>query len=351
MAKQMRQLLKKMRFAKTNSGLLALLLALGAFGAGFIAYVILDRAFFVKKKVPAAYEYPIEQLAVIDPGLIVCRQVGSPIETGLQRASAVDVDAQGILYAAGDEKILVFSSSGRKEKEIILPAMPTALKTAEGLLYTALTERIELYSPQGEQLAVWANIPGALLTSIAVGREDVFTADALHKVVRRFDKQGNPLGLIGQKDAERGIEGFVVPSPYFDILIAPDGLLRVVNPGRQRVEAYTFDGHLEWHWGSPSMGIEGFCGCCNPVALAMLPDGAFVTAEKGLVRVKLYDDEGNLLGVVAGPRQLGWQAPIRVCEGPQDCQVRGLDVAADPQGRIYVLEQVRNTILVFEKIQ
>jgi hypothetical protein len=58
-----------------------------------------------------------------------------------------------------------------------------------------------------------------------------------------------------------------VPSACLDVEIAPDGLLRVNNPGRHRVETYTFDGDLELFWGRPSAAIDGFCGCCNPVNL------------------------------------------------------------------------------------
>ena len=81
----------------------------------------------------------------------------------------------------------------------------------------------------------------------------------------------------------------------------------------------------------------------------MLPDGGFVTCEKGLVRVKVHDEEGKVVGVVAGPDQLGWQAPLRVCETPEQCQSRGLDVAVDAAGRIYVLDLEKNIVLIFVK--
>ena len=87
---------------------------------------------------------------------------------------------------------------------------------------------------------------------------------------------------IGEKDAERGITGFGVPSPFLGIVLGSDGLLYVNNLGHHRVEACTFDGDLGRTWGKPSLAIDGFCGCCNPIGVAVLPDGRFVTCEKGL---------------------------------------------------------------------
>lgn len=340
----------KKNAGKIEGGLLAALLALGAFAAGFAGFLLLDRAGYTGRQVPADYRYPIEEMARIDPAMILYRQTGPTIETGLKSTTAIELDNAGNLYIAGDMVIVVFAPNGQKLREIALVSEPTALAVGEdGSVYIGLTDRIEVYSSAGEKLSAWAPLRSGLLTAIAVAGEDVFAADALNKVVRHYDKQGNPLGVIGAKDEAHNIPGIVVPSPYFDLLIAPDGLLRVVNPGRHRIEAYTFDGHLEWWWGKPSVGLDGFSGCCNPIALAMLPDGGFVTCEKGLVRVKVHDEEGSLTGVVAGPDQLGWQAPLRVCVTPEECQARGLDAAVDAQGRIYILDQTRNVVRIFEK--
>ena len=40
--------------------------------------------------------------------------------------------------------------------------------------------------------------------------------------------------------------------------------------------------------------MADFFGCCNPAQLAVLPDGRFVTAEKGIPRVKIYSRERPL---------------------------------------------------------
>ena len=57
--------------------------------------------------------------------------------------------------------------------------------------------------------------------------------------------RANNSAIIGARDPDRNIRGFVVPSPYFCVRMAPDGLLRVTNPGEHQIEAYTLDGDLE----------------------------------------------------------------------------------------------------------
>ena len=109
------------------------------------------------------------------------------------------------------------------------------------------------------------------------------------------------------------------------------------------------DGDLEFSWGERSSGIKGFCGCCNPASFTLLPDGGFVTVEKGLVRVKVYNSDGGFVGVVAGPDQFTGGKQLKICETPEECQEGGLDVAAGSDGRIYVLDPADNTVKIFRK--
>ncbi len=124
-------------------------------------------------------------------------------------------------------------------------------------------------------------------------------------------------------------------------------MLRAVNPGRRQIDTYTFDGDYEFSWGKHSVKIEGFCGCCNPVNIAMLPDDSFVTCEKGLTRIKVYDRDGNFKGVVAGPDQLIPDTPQKICTLPEQCQSGGFDVATDSDGAVYVLDTITNTVRIF----
>ncbi|MCE5185813.1 MAG: hypothetical protein LLF76_06775 [Planctomycetaceae bacterium] len=315
--------------------------------AVIVIFAARSESLFLRKLGPE-YSYDIEQYSKIDPAMLVYRAVGEPIQTGLQQSRAVAAGF-GKLYVVGDSKLAILEEG--KKKEIELPREPTCIQIDnDGTLILGLTDHLALADADGVIQRHWnAPAENALMTSIAMDKDNVYAADAVNKLVWRFDRQGLVVNRIGAKETRRNVPGIVVPSPYFDIAMYPDGLLRVVNPGRHWVEAYTPNGDREWHWGKTSVEVDGFSGCCNPVSMVVLSDGNFVTCEKGLIRVKLYDPEGELIGIVAGPEQLGRTEPMRICQSPEQCGQQGFDAAVDAAGRVYVLDMLQNSVRVFEK--
>ncbi len=304
-----------------------------------------------RKKVVKRPVYDLDRLSKIDPSLIQYKQYTKPIGTGFSGSRAIALDSKGSIYIAGDRAMRVFNQGGDLLKEITLEGTPRSLfLTEEDSLYIAMSDHVKVFDKQFKQTANWKSLgPRTVLTSIAVSKDHVFVADAGNRVVIHYDAEGRILNYIGKKDNDRNIPGFVVPSPYFDLVVAPDGLLRVANPGRHRIEAYTFDGDFEFAWGKPTARIEGFCGCCNPVNFAMLPDESFVTCEKGLLRVKIYDQDGAFKAVVAGHEQLAEGRTCRVCTSPAKCGTGGFDLTTDQKGRIFVLDTVKNLVRTFTK--
>jgi outer membrane protein assembly factor BamB len=297
------------------------------------------------------FTYDLEKLGKIDPNLILYKESTPAIDTGFSISHSIAVASDGSIYITGDKAIHKFSESG--DSEIILADTPRCLAVAgNGKIYIGMKDHVEIYDGHGKQLATWKSLgKDAVLTSIAVSKNDVFVADAGNRIVHHFDTTGKLINRIGAKDKDRNIPGFFIPSPHFDLAVASDGLLRVVNPGNHRIEAYTFDGDLEFSWGKFSnVNIEGFCGCCNPVNFAILADESFVTCEKGLVRVKIYDQDGIFTGAVAGSKQLTGKAG-RVCMVPAECQSRAFDVAVDANDQIFVLDTNKNVVRIFTKIK
>jgi len=336
---------------KTTGNWIIAAFVVAAAVTGIVAVVRLDTTGESGSGLSREFDLDLTGLAAVDPNLILYAQAGPPVKTGFRQSRVIAVDSAGRMYVAGDSAIRVLNNTGDLERAIELAGEPRCVAVADDdKLYVGLQEHVEVFDARGQRLASWDSLgEGAVLTSIAKHQDHVFVADAGHRVVLHYDVAGTLVKRIGAKDIDRDIPGFVIPSPYFDLAVSRDGLLRVVNPGRHRIEAYTFDGDLEFWWGKSSVDIDGFCGCCNPVNFALLPNGGFVTAEKGLDRVKIYNSDGGFVGVVAGPGQLGKAGPVRVCDSPEQCQMGGLDVAAGAEGRIYVLDTTENVIRVFHK--
>jgi hypothetical protein len=300
----------------------------------------------------SASDYDLSKLSAIDPALIKYQEAGK-IGMRFEHLRAIAVDHNDRIYLAADKTIQILSKEAAFLSEIRLKNSPRCLTvTEDGDIYVGMRDRVEVYSLEKGLKSIW-DIRGqrAVLTSIAVSEDDVFLADAGNRVILCYDASGKLIRRIGKRDESRNIPGFIVPSPYFDLTIAPDGLLRVANPGYHRVEAYTFDGDFEFSWGNPSMRIDGFCGCCNPVNFAMLPDGRFVTCEKGLPRIKVCDPDGGLESVVAGSEVFSENAKSCAIDGFSNCRTGGMDVAVDSKGRVIVMDPVEKAVRIFKRIE
>jgi len=294
------------------------------------------------------YRDKLEAMAHIDPEWIQYEEVEEPIPTGMSEPRAVAADASGNLYLAGDQTVQIIAPGNRKIERLKLDDSPCCLAPAEKEIFIGTRDRVVVAGRNGEVKARWPSLgESAWITGIAFDGEHVFIADAGESIVWCFDRTGLFIRRIGEKDPDRK-SGFVVPGPYFTLAMGPDGLLRVANPGRHRIEAYTVRGDLEFSWGRFGNSLEDFTACCNPVSFDILTDGSVVTCEKGLSRIKVYDSFGTLTGVVAGPQQLtgGVQA---IAQKAEQRQHYGFDVAADEKGRVFVLDRVRNAVRIFSR--
>lgn len=283
------------------------------------------------------FKYSVENFKQFDPKLLQYLEFHS-IPLGFKNAYGIAVDGEDNLYVTGDDKVLIMNSSGQLQSSITTSGTALCIDVDKnGDIYLGMTGHIEVYDRSGSKKAQWVNLgKKALITSIVSADDYIYAADAGNRILRKYDKKGNELLKIGGKDASRDIPGCIVPGRFFDVDIDPEGFIWLVNPGRHSLENYTPEGDLRSSWGVFSMDIKGFCGCCNPSHLTILNDGRFITSEKGIPRIKVYNRLGNLESVVAGPD--------RFSEGTE-----GLDLAADSKGRIYVLDPMKMAVRIFEK--
>lgn len=288
------------------------------------------------KKLPAEFTYDLSELMKVDPNLIHYEERAA-IDTGMQEPRGIAVDSKDRLFVAGNKLVRCFGADGKPVAEFAADEPQRITVTPTGTIYAAMSDHVEVFDPQGKRTAAWKpEGQKSVITCVAATDNDIFVADAAACLVYHYNPAGERVGRIGGEDAAKKIPGIIVPSPYFDVAIGPQGTLWVANPGRRRIELYTYDGNLVSSWGKASPKIEGFCGCCNPSHIAVLPDGSLVTSEKGLARVKTYTAQGELVSVVA--------PPAAFAEGTV-----GLDVAADSRGRILVLDPLAKKVRIFVK--
>ena len=300
-----------------------------------VAYMVKD-FFFSKPDNTNPYEFELNNVRNVDTALAIYKETGQ-IKTSLEEIHGIALDASGRIYVSGKDGIEIFNASGKAENKFTINGTAQCIAITEaGKLFMGIQDHIEIRNNTGKQLAKWESFgTDAVITSIAVKSEDVFIADAGQKVVYHCDLKGNLINKIGLKDPATGVPGFIIPSAYFDLGISKDGKLWVVNPGRHSFEKYNFDGKLLTSWGKASMAMEGFCGCCNPSNFAFLNDSLFVTSEKAIERVKIYNADGSFRCIVATPDQF-------------KAGTKGLDLAVDKQNRILVLDPVKMEIRIFE---
>jgi len=188
------------------------------------------------KDKPEPFAYDLSRYQKTDPKLISHAEIArwkSPRPEPKRFGIAPD----DTLYICAGNYVTAMSPAGQRGLEIALsgPACCVAV-TKGGEIFVGLRDHVEVFDAKGQRKATWDS-PGkkAWLTAIALTEKDVFVADSGGRVLLRYDKSGKLIRRLGERDTALNVPGFVIPSPFRDVEIARDGLLRVNNPGRHRV--------------------------------------------------------------------------------------------------------------------
>ena len=237
----------------------------------------------------------LEAWKSVDADLMRYRVIRS-FAVDLQAPRGIACGADGTVYVCGDRALVSMTPAGVVKRRYALDGEPRCVAAApDGRLFVGMGDHVEALDPSRGDAEMWPDLGSqAIITCVSVSSEGVFVADAGNREVLRFDLGGALKGRIGS--------GFIVPSPFFDVVASPDGTLWAADPGAQSVRHYGAKGELLGSWGKSSLDIEGFGGCCNPAHIAQLPCGRIVTSEKGILRIKVHQPDGKLSAVVAAPR-------------------------------------------------
>ncbi len=291
--------------------------------------------FFPKKEKTNNYKFDIEKYKQIDTSKL-CFKLSREIPLNFDTISSICTSTKDQIYIGGNKFIAIFDSIGKMVSKVKTAGNIIALAVnSEENLFAVYKNSIEIYTQEGKVLQKISNFSKkSHFTSIVLEEEFFFIADAGKKVIYKLDYKGNTLQEIGKKD--ENFKGFIIPSPYFDIIKGQKGQLWAVNTGRHEFTAFSEQGEAISSWKKSSMSLEGFSGCCNPSHIAMLSNGDFVTSEKGTERIKIHSQNGDFKCLVAGSNLF-------------EKGTKGIDLAVDSKDRIFALDPKRKKILIFEK--
>jgi hypothetical protein len=257
------------------------------------------------------------------------------IKIDLSHPRAISKGVDDTFLVAGDNMLVKYNMDGKEIMRFRTDEPVQCIATdTDGTIFAGYKNRVVVLAPDCRFVSEMPELgEKAYLTSLAVTSNHVFSADYGNRIVWCFDKTGKLSGKIDGVTSSSP-RGFILPSPYFDIAAAPDGNLWIVNPGLLRLQKHTPAGGLVSTWGKPSPSIEDFCGCCNPAHIAVGENGFIVTSEKGIPRIKVYDETGRFTGVVT--------AYDKELSG-----IAGMDIAIDSNGRILVLDGKACAVHIF----
>lgn len=300
-----------------------------------IAFII-GRDFLVNrsgKNIENPYAFDVSEYAKVDPSEIIYKEVKA-MNLPITEPKGI-AWYNGVIYVITDSSLVTLNSDGQMLNQIQLEASPTAI-AVNGNIWLAFKNRVVCLDQEGKEISRWEDYgPRSVITSLAVSPQFVFVADAGNRVVYQCDPDGKLEQRVGEKDPQLDVPGFIIPSPYFDVAVTEEGYLWAVDPGRHSLENFNADGSMRTSWTRTSVKTDGFSGCCNPAQMAIMSDNSFVTSEKGIVRVKIYDQHGEYKGVVAAPDQFD-----EVSLAP--------DVCVDDHDRVILLDFTRKQVRIFE---
>jgi DNA-binding beta-propeller fold protein YncE len=243
---------------------------------------------------------------------------------------SVAVSAKGEIYLGGDSWLSCYNRQLSRKWTLKTSGRISSVAVNGDTIFASSGETILLISADGKVISEWGPYEAnSIITSLTANKLYVAFADAGVKRVFILKKNGELFTMIGQSDRK-----FIIPSPYFDVAFYGLSTLFVANTGNRRIETFTTDGRYINYFGEAGTAPEAFSGCCNPAHFAVIPQG-FVTAEKGINRIKILDPDGKFIEFVSSQNKFTPSVP--------------LDVASVDGKTIYAANSADSKLYIFKR--
>lgn len=257
-------------------------------------------------------------------------RAGITVSEGILRAVSCSND--GRIFAGGTSFVACYEGDLKKPAWTLqTESAVTSLAYNEGFVFASTMDQILVVDMAGKLVEEWGPYTNtAIITSVSANKDMVAFADAGNKMIYVLDREGVVQKIAGQDGRQ-----FVIPSAYFDVALNRDNSFFAANTGHRRIEKRNADGMTESWFGEPGLAPEAFCGCCNPAHFAIF-NGGFVTAEKGINRIKILDENGDFVEFVSSDNDFTPATPLDVAVTEDGKTIYAADTAG---AKIYVFER------------
>ncbi len=246
------------------------------------------------------------------------------------KLQSVAVSDNDTVYLGGDTFLACYDKNLNSVWIIQMPEKINAVSVFRDTVYAASQEKIYLVNNNGQIISEWGPYESnSIITSVSASGKNVGFADSGNKRVFILNKKGEVISMAGQLENK-----FIIPSPYFDVALSSGGLFYAANTGYRRIETWTTDGIKIDEFGESGIAPGAFCGCCNPSHFTIIPQG-FLTAEKGINRIKILDSGGRFVEFVSSINTFTASVP--------------LDIASYDGVTIYAADPANSCLIVFKR--
>ena len=244
--------------------------------------------------------------------------------------TSVAISKSGLVFLGGESFISCYNSEFVRQWTLKMPERITAVAVSGDSVFASSVGKVFIVSTVGKQIGEWGPFEvNSIFTSLSANSRIVAVADAANKMVFILRRDGEVLGIIGQRDRK-----FIIPSSYFDVVLTEGDTIYIANTGNHRIEKWNTHGFFISQFGKPGTGPDEFNACCNPAHFALIP-GGFVTAEKGLNRIKILGMDGSFIEFVSVNNKFVPSVP--------------LDIASTDGKTIYGANEADSKLYVFKR--
>lgn len=288
-----------------------------------VGYIVYDVAFY-KERAP-------ENTAIFDSSKIEDQWYKTDeFEPNLGKLKTIATSTSSFIFIGGEQFVAKYKSDLTPVWALPTKKTVTGMAVSGDTVFASTWESILVISPDGKMITEWGPFEdSSAIVSVSANKSLVAFSDAQHKIVTIIDKKGNMLKQLGLSG-----EPFIIPSFYFEVDLTDDNQIYIANTGKSRIELRNLDGSIVSTIGEPGNSPGYFCGCCNPSHFIRI-NGGFITAEKGINRIKIIDNKGAFIEFVNSVNKFTKSVPLDI---------------ASPDGKvIYAVNPADSKMYIFKR--